>query len=72
VAGDLYEKKFEAESDLALVDSIQIVEGLAPYGKPVWPKLSIVLIISFVLGCLISFIVVSGKSARASRGGAAA
>ncbi|HWA34304.1 MAG TPA: hypothetical protein VG737_09260, partial [Cyclobacteriaceae bacterium] len=60
----LYEKKFEAENDLSLIDSIQVIEGLTPYGKPVWPKLTIVLIISFIVGFLLSFLAVSVKIAR--------
>jgi hypothetical protein len=64
VAGDLYEKKFEAETDLALVDSIQVVEGFTRYNKPVWPKLSIVLLASLALGCVAAFITIYAKTAR--------
>lgn len=48
-SGDLSEKKYAAERSLTLVKSIQVIEGLAPFSKPVWPRLSNVLITSVVL-----------------------
>ncbi len=71
VAGDLYEKKFEAETDLALVDSIQVVEGFTRYNKAVWPKLSIVLLASVALGCIAAFITIYTKTARKQSNAAA-
>jgi uncharacterized protein involved in exopolysaccharide biosynthesis len=62
VAADLYEKKFDFMNDLATVDSIQVIEGLTPYGKPVWPKKSVILFTSLMLALAAILIVLQFKA----------
>ena len=64
VAANLYEKKYNFMIELATVDSIQVIEDFTPYGKPVWPKLSIVLTASLALAGFVTFILLSYKSLR--------
>ena len=64
VSADLFERKFSTERALATVDSVQIIEDLTPYSKPVWPKLSVVLLTSLILAAIIITIIISLKSLR--------
>ena len=59
VSADLHEKKLNWVIELAIVDSVQVVEDFSTYSKPVWPKLSIVLLASLVLAMLILFLIFS-------------
>ena len=63
-AGDLSEKKYSAERLLARVESIQVIEGLTPYKKPIWPKLSIVLLTSLVLAIAIISLIITIRNSR--------
>lgn len=64
VSASLHERKYNIIYDLAVIDSIQIIEELTPYGKPVWPKLSVVLLTSLMLAGLIIFGSISYRSIR--------
>lgn len=64
VSASLYDKRFEYQEDLALVDSIQVIEGLAAFKKPVWPKRSILWTSASLLAFLIIFLVLSWKTIR--------
>ncbi|MBY0435287.1 MAG: hypothetical protein K2U26_14355 [Cyclobacteriaceae bacterium] len=64
VSANLYDKRFEYQEDLALVDSIQVIEGLAAFKKPVWPKRSILWTFASLLAFLIIFLVLSWKTIR--------
>ncbi|MEJ0055069.1 MAG: hypothetical protein WDN75_05095 [Bacteroidota bacterium] len=50
--------------DLATVDSIQVIDDFTPYGKAVWPKLSITLIASLALAALVIFLSLSYKTLK--------
>jgi uncharacterized protein involved in exopolysaccharide biosynthesis len=65
VAADLYEKKFDFMNDLATVDSIQVIEGLTPYGKPIWPKKSVVLFTSLMIAGALILVLLQFKASRA-------
>jgi hypothetical protein len=62
VTASLYDKKFETAVDLAMVDSIQVIEDFTPYGKPIWPKLSIIMITSLIFAAVIIFLIISYRS----------
>ncbi len=64
VSTELFEKKYSSQRALATVESIQVIEGLTPYSKPVWPKLSVVLLTCLILSAIIITIIISFKSFR--------
>ncbi len=63
-AAELQEKKFDFMIDLATVDSIQVIDDFTPYGKPVWPRLGIILIACLTCAGLVIFIALSYKSLK--------
>ena len=64
VSANLHEKKLSFVFGLALVDSIQVIEDFSPYGKPVWPKLSIFILASLALSVFILFLLFSYKTPK--------
>lgn len=64
VTANLYEKKYDFMLELATVESVQVIEDFTPYGKPVWPKLSIVLPSSLMFAALVLFALISYSSLK--------
>ncbi len=65
VAADLYEKKFDFMNDLATVDSIQVIEGLTSYSKPIWPKRSVILFTSLMVAVALILVLLQFKASSA-------
>lgn len=58
----LYESRFNASMGLELVESIQVIEDLSPYDKPVWPKGSIIVAGALMLALIFSVVFIFLKS----------
>ena len=50
---ELYREKFETETELGIVKSIQLIDPFSPFKKPVSPKLSVSLVAAMTLGLFI-------------------
>ena len=68
VSANMHEKKLDLTTRIALVESIQIIEDFSPYGKPVWPKLSITIFASLVTSVFILFLLFSYKTTGSTAG----
>jgi LPS O-antigen subunit length determinant protein (WzzB/FepE family) len=58
---DLTKEKIGFEHSLELSDNIQLINGLTPFNKPVWPKKSISIIVGFFTGLFVSAITIFTK-----------
>lgn len=61
---DLTKKKIEYENELALVSSIQLVDGFTTFNKPVSPGLAISLVSGALIGLVLVIIVIAFKMLR--------
>jgi hypothetical protein len=52
---ELYREKLTYESELALLNSVQLVEGFTPFANPIQPKLSVYVPAGFFAGVLLAF-----------------
>ncbi len=58
---ELHERRIQYKNALELHDSVQIMEGFTPFNKPVFPKLSLMLVLGFALGIVTGLSVSVGK-----------
>ena len=58
---ELHERRIQYKNALELHDSVQIMEGFTPFNKPVFPKLSLMLVLGFALGLVTGLTVSVGK-----------
>jgi hypothetical protein len=61
---DLTKERISLENSLALVNSVQVIEGFTPFQKPTKPKLSISLISGATIGLVFVLIFLGLKSIR--------